>query len=140
MATFPFLSYPTAPLPEPPLFKEWAYDFQNEHMIVGPDGTTTILTGLEALKVWIYKAIRTEKARYRAYSGKFGSEVDTLIGSTYSPAAAQAEAQRMITEALLQSRYIKSVEYVTVSFSEDDLDISCKLSTVYGTVDVDRVL
>ena len=96
--------------------------------------------GLEALKVWIYKAIRTEKARYRAYSGKFGSEVDSLIGSTYSPAAAQAEAQRMITEALMQSRYIKSVEYVTVSFARDDLDVSCKLSTVYGTVAIDRVL
>ena len=140
MATnYPFLSYPTSPPPDPPLFKEWAYDFDRERMII-QDGRTVLLSGLEALKVWIYKAIMTEKARYRAYSKKFGSEVDSLIGSTYSPAATLAEAQRMITEALMQSRYIKAVEYVEVSFEGDRLHIRSALSTVYGKTTIDRVL
>lgn len=133
MSIFPFLAAPKSqPTESLPLLEEWAFDFSTGRML-DVDGRSQRVTGLEALKVWMYKAICTEKGRYSAYSSDYGSEVDTLIGGSYSLAAARAEAQRMVTEALLVSPYIKAVSRVDAKLSGDTLALSCEVDTVYGS-------
>ena len=134
MSVFPFLAVPEAqPLGAKslPLYEEWAFDFDAGRMAV-TDGRTHRVTDLEAMKVWMYKAVCTAKGRFRAYSPSFGSELESLIGSSYSLAAARAEAQRMVTEALLVSPYITSVSGVEADLAGGVLSVRCSVVTVYG--------
>ena len=49
-----------------PLAKEYAWDFtSNDFLLV--DGKNTIVTGKEAVKVWLWKALQTPRYRYLAY-------------------------------------------------------------------------
>jgi hypothetical protein len=132
MAIFPFLA---APVKEPkslPLLVEWAFDFDAGRLLV-TDGQMHKVTGLDALKVWAYKALCTVRGRFAAYSDAFGSELERLVGSAYSPAAASIEARRMVTEALLVSPYIYSVSGVEAALEGSTLAIRCTVATVYGS-------
>ena len=133
MAVFPFLSITEVKAAQSlPLYKEWAFDFDKGCLLLS-DGRMSLLSGIPALKVWIYKAICTGKGRYKAYSAAFGSELESLIGTNYSASAAKMEADRMVTEALMSSPYILGVSDLSVSFQEGLLQVSCSVSTVYGS-------
>ena len=134
MSVFPFLAVPEAKLQAAkslPLYEEWAFDFSTGCMAV-IDGRTHRVTGLEAVKVWMYKAVCTARGRFKAYSLDFGSELESLIGSSYSLAAARAEAQRMVTEALLVSPYITAVDSVEADLAGGVLSVRCAVATAYG--------
>ena len=139
MSVFPFLVVPEAKPQSTqslPLYEEWAFDFDAGRMAV-TDGRTNRVTGLEAVKVWMYKAFCTAKGRYKAYSSGFGSELESLIGSSYSQAATRAEAQRMVTEALLVSPYITAVDGVEADLTGGMLALSCAVETVYGNASME---
>lgn len=68
-AEFPFLSssknVSTSSLP---LFKTYAWDFEKDEFVRDGNGHMILLEGNDALKVWIYKALKTERFIYKAYS------------------------------------------------------------------------
>jgi hypothetical protein len=132
MGVFPFLAAQIAKPQSLPLLEEWAFDFQAGRLLV-TDGQMHRVTGLDALKVWMYKALLTARGRFAAYSDSFGSELESLLGSAYSPAAARSEAQRMVTEALLVSPYINEVSGVEVAQEGGLLAIKCAVASVYGS-------
>ena len=111
MSVFPFID-PSALGPEEstelPLFREYAYDFQNNCLLL-KSGQTYLVEGNEALRIWIYKALTTERFRYTAYDADFGSEIDTLIGSPLNSDIAKSELKRFITEALMVNPYIEEL-------------------------------
>ncbi|WP_442601719.1 DUF2634 domain-containing protein [Paenibacillus sp. KN14-4R] len=116
------------------MFKEYAWDFEKNDFVMH-NGRPVVLEGNEALMVWAYKALKTERYRYLAYSWNFGVEFDRLMGSTLSSSQLQqTEAERYLREALLVNPYIKDVAGVQVSFTKDVLNISFQLVTVYGEV------
>ena len=129
----PFEAVAAAPLP---LFQEWKCNAAGELEVV--DGRMQLLSGEEALRVWAQKALRTPLARFAAYETDYGSELDDLIGKPYSEAYIRAEAQRMVTEALLASPYIVSVGAVAVSMAGDGkLQASGTYTSIYGTSTVE---
>ena len=131
MSVFPFLAAPVVKQQTLPLLEEWAFDFDAGRLLV-TDGQMRRVTGLEALKVWIYKALCTAKGRFRAYSDSFGSDLESLVGSSYSPAIIRTETQRMVTEALLVSPYISSVNGIEATLDGGVLSVRCAVATVYG--------
>ena len=56
-----------------PIFQEYAWNFDNDTFIF-EHGRHKIVTENEALKVWIYKTLKTERWRYRAYETSYGIE------------------------------------------------------------------
>ena len=83
MSIFPFISpevLESSESSELPMFREYAYDFENNCLLLR-DGNTYLVEGNEALRIWIFKALTTERFRYTAYDGAFGSEIHTLIGT-----------------------------------------------------------
>ena len=48
------------------MFREYAYDFENNCLLLR-DGNTYLVEGNEALRIWIFKALTTERFRYTAY-------------------------------------------------------------------------
>lgn len=119
-----------------PLCREIAWDFENNAPIFR-DGKPMERTGLEAVKVWIWKALHTDRYRYEAYTWDYGNELETLIGSDFSDELKQSEAIRYVKEALEICPYIERVEQVKVSFEDSTFTISVKVQTIYGEVEMD---
>ena len=63
MSIFPFISpeiLESGQASELPMFREYAYDFENNRLLLR-DGNTYLVEGNEALRIWIFKALSTER-------------------------------------------------------------------------------
>lgn len=134
---FPMVQPEGAPEPRRlPLCREAAWDFERGTPVFS-GGKPLTVTGAEAVKVWIWKALMTARFHFSVYSRDYGSEVESLIGKPFTPAVKRSEAARYVREALRINPYIRAVRQAAVTFQGDDLTISCEAETVYGEVRVD---
>lgn len=117
-----------------PFIKEYAWDFEKNEFIL-EDGKPKIVAGIEAIKVWIYKALLTPRFRYMAYTWNYGSEFEDLIGKSLSRAATETECKRYLEEALMINPYIKSISNIKVNLN-DSLNIDFTVNTIYGEVNI----
>ena len=90
--------------------KTYKFDFNKGDFEV-LDGKLVECDGVEAIKVWIEKILRTEKWRYSIYDGtEYGCHLeDLVIGNNYTMEFVEAELKREIEEALLQNPQITMV-------------------------------
>lgn len=138
-ADFPFLGTTQALNTKSlPLFKMYAWDFDANNFIYDGDGNKILLEGNDALKIWVVKALRTERFRYLAYTWRYGSELQKFIGKVISVGERKAEMKRSIIEALMVNPYIRSID--SIVFSEDRhkriLKVDISLTTIYGKMTV----
>jgi len=134
MSIFPFISQDTLEQTqetELPLFQEYAYDFKNNRLLL-KDGQTYLVGGNEALRIWIFKALATERFRYAAYDSDFGSEIDTLVGSPLQGDVAKSELKRFIIEALMVNPYIEELDHFQISQTGSGVTVEFDCTTVYG--------
>ena len=118
-----------------PIYKECAWDFVNDKAIF-VDGSLKIVYKNEAIKVWIYKAIKTNRYQHEIYSWDYGCEIESLIGKGFEVGFIKSETQRYIEEALLVNPYITKINKIDVEFSKDILTAYVDLETVYGRLDM----
>ena len=111
------------------------FDFQAGEFRM-KNGKPVVLTGIDALKLWIQKCIRTQLNRYSIYKGRqYGANVEDLVfGKSYNFDFAESELRREIETALLQNEDIQSMSSFSVKRVGSTLDISLTLITVYGKV------
>ena len=118
-----------------PIYREVAWNyFDNEPII--ENGDFKIVEGIEAIKVWVYKALLTSRYVYSIYSWEYGSEIVELIGKNYTNALTKEECKRYIKEALLINNYIKDVEITDISLVDSKLTVNVKINTIYGSEEV----
>lgn len=135
MSIFPFINPDTASKSrqELPMFREYAYDFENQRMKLR-DGKTYLVEGNEALRIWIYFALGTARYRYMAYDRAFGSEIeDKLIGQPMGDQLIQMELERYITEALMCNPYIQELSDFDFDVLQDGIRVSFQCRTIYGS-------
>ncbi|UVI32094.1 DUF2634 domain-containing protein [Paenibacillus spongiae] len=138
MAIFPFIEATNiAQQEELPLFKEYAWDYNTDEMIL-KDGKTVIVEGNEALKVWIYKALKTKRYAHAGYSWNYGSEIESIIGQGYSRQTSKNEIERLCSEALMINPYIATVNVLNVQINNDSYMFDVRVSTVYGELEVNE--
>ena len=134
MSVFPFIDPDVLQQEEStelPLFREYAYDFENNRLLL-KNGQTYLVEGNEALRIWIYKALATERFRYAAYDSDFGSEIDTLIGSPLHGDIAKSELKRFIVEALMVNPYIEELGNFQISQTGSGVTAEFDCTTIYG--------
>ncbi len=124
----------TSDLPVP---KEYAWDFDKDCFLYDAQGKHIIVEGDEAIKIWIYKALSTERFRYLAYSWQYGIELRPFIGKVMGVQQRYSEIKRVIIECLMVNPYIKSIDSVEITHKGDSVSISIVISTIYGEVSVD---
>ena len=90
----------------------------------------------EALKVWIYKTLKTERWRYRAYDNDYGIELEQFIGAHTNTAATSIEMKRYIKEALDINPYILRINKIDFTNDRDVAGFTIDLTTVYGEMEV----
>lgn len=135
MSVFPFISPEAVSVSnkELPLFMEYAYDYESNCLMLR-NGSTYLVEGNEALKIWIYHALMTERFRYTALSSAYGSEVDTLIGLSLSSDITYSELRRFIIEALMVNPYIEELSDFKFTKAQSSVSVEFNCSTVYGAL------
>lgn len=120
-----------------PLLTEYAWDFNTDKFLYDGDGHHIVVTGQEALKVWIYKVLKTERYVHEAYSWSYGIELKPFIGKVMGVKERYSELRRVIVECLMVNPYIRSIDSVT--FSQDGPSVTCRitLTSIYGEVSMD---
>ncbi|WP_342510595.1 DUF2634 domain-containing protein [Sporosarcina sp. FSL K6-1522] len=137
------LEFDIEQLPEdlPPIGKSFLYDF-NQGDFVLKDGKLVELHGIESLKMWIEKTMRTERYRFRIYDNtEYGIILEELIGMNLPRAFIEAEIEREVTESLTSSLYIDSLE--SWSFERDGkwMRIFFRVnSPMYNTFDMEVIM
>ena len=112
------------------------FDFkQGEFVISG--GAVAVLTGVDALRLWIDKTIRTQFGRYYIYGDKsYGANIeDLIIGKSYGFDFVESELKREIETALLRHEDILGMDKFSVAKRGTVLEVSFMLKTVYGNID-----
>lgn len=103
------------------------------------NGKVQVLEGVEALKVWIMKLIKTEKFRFKIYStgstDEYGITLMDLVHSNYPYFFVKSEIQREITEGLLKNVEILEVKDFVFTREKRTLVVNFTVNSIYGPVE-----
>lgn len=113
-------------------FCEYAYDFKKNCFLYDEEGKQIILKRNEAIKVWVYKALLTERFLYLAYFDDYGAELEHFIGKVPNDDTEASKLFDYIEEALLVNPYIISVDNLNVAQDHKKITLNIGLTTVYG--------
>ncbi|CAL7892054.1 DUF2634 domain-containing protein [Fusobacterium necrophorum] len=119
---------------ELPLFCEYAIDFESGQPLYENEDIVTLI-GNEALKVWIFRALKTERNRYAIHSEYYGSDLREHIGTIYNESIKQVLMQEQIKDCLLVNPYLANVYNFSFEKQENDVKITFSVDTVYGTLE-----
>lgn len=119
------------------------FDFSTGDFLI-EDGKVKNLSGLEAIKIWITKVIKTEKYRFEIYNTneveKYGASLQEIVTSKYPMEFIKSEIQREITETLLKNTEIKEVSNFVFNRDKRVLNVTFNAKTVYGTIESEVVI
>lgn len=94
----------------PKLGKSFLYDFDKGDFVI-KDGKMVEIHGVEVLKQWILKVLKTERFRFKIYENiEYGVTLEDLIGSSFPRSFVEAEIKREVTASLILHSYIESVK------------------------------
>ena len=134
-----FLKKAETEVEEMPTFKEYAIDFKTGEYIKDENNDIKVLEKNEALKVWIFKASKTERFRYvDVHSDNYGSELETNIGTIYQKSVKDALMINQIRDTLLVNPYILGCYNFDISNENEYVpQITFNVKTVYGELETE---
>ena len=108
--------------------KSYMFDFENGDFVVR-DGKLIKCDGIDAIKVWIEKILRTEKGRYPIYDNtEYGCHLeDLIIGNSYTAEFIEAELKREIEDALKQNPQITSVTNFNITRNTNAITVTLEV-------------
>lgn len=115
-----------------PLCKEYAWDFTRDNFIYGKDKQPKIVTGNKAIQIWVWKVLRVERYRFRAYFDDYGIELERFIGKVTNDSISHFDLFEYVKEALLVNPYIIEVEEVDFVQEHRQVVLHIGLQTIYG--------
>lgn len=114
-----------------PVFKELAYNYE-KNCLLRKGGKPYLVEKDEALQIWIYKALKTNRFIWAAYTHTYGCEMENVIGISNDPDIIDSEIKRYITEALMVNPYIQELSDFSFQHDKDVVTVSFLVTTVYG--------
>lgn len=117
-----------------PLFRELDMDFTTGAPIPDGGGDFRRVSGREAVRIWIARALQPENARflYSAHTDSYGNAFLKLVGGSF--AEAEARLPQMIRETLLVCPYISRVGSFSFQRKQNGLSVAFEVETVYGSM------
>ena len=115
-----------------PLLREVAFDLKSGQPVVESDGRFRLVSGLEAVRVWVWRALQPDNCRfaYAAHTQRYGNQLHLLCGR--SMAEARSRLAGLVRETLLVCPYITGVERFYFTREGSRLTAAFTLRTVYG--------
>lgn len=134
MSLFPFATDDEIALVTPDVtassIREYELDFATGRL------TGRIVTGVDALCIWAYLALKAQRYRWVIYSWQYGEEYTNLIGYSFDGDYLYSEVKRYIEECLFINEHITAIEDLTVSQVKEKLYVKFKLVTDVGSKEV----
>lgn len=131
MSIFPFAEAGTVNLPTTPVMassiREYGLDFDTGRL------TGKIVTGVDAICVWAYLALKSRRYRWVIYSWQYGEEYTNLIGYSYDEDYLYSEVKRYIEECLFVNEHITGISGLKVTTEKEKLHIEFTLITDVGS-------
>lgn len=118
-----------------PIPTEYAWDIETGQFII-ENGCIPIVEGIEAIRIWIYKCLKTVRGKYDAYDWTFGHDIAYLLEQNFTRDYVISEARRITEEALLRNEYILSIQNLEINIIDKTLQISFDAITEYGNLDI----
>ncbi|MCY8503922.1 DUF2634 domain-containing protein [Bacillus inaquosorum] len=110
-------------------------DFENGRI------TNEIITGLEAIKQFVYLSLHTERYAYSVYSHDIGNELqEALADNETTDAYKRMEIPRLIEEALIYDDRISAVTEFEIEKQGESFRVSFTVETDEGTLEIEEVL
>lgn len=121
---------------KPAIYREMAIDFNTGEPLV-VDGEIVELEGKEALRVWIWKALKTECNKYRGYTYRYGQDLWKEIGKVFSRTVKVQMIYADIEDTLKVNPRITKVYNFEVEVLDNGYQVKCTFSvdSIYGTID-----
>lgn len=113
-------------------FQEYAWDFDHDCFRKDARGKPVVVTRNEAIQVWLYKLLKTERYRYIAYYDDYGLELEKYMGKTPNDGVSASAVYADIKEAVLVNPYIISVTNVLFKTEGKVVTVQMEYETVYG--------
>lgn len=114
----------------PELLKDYLIDLDTGYLVVSDSGQFTIVTGLEAVIMQIWRKLHITKNTYLIYSSKYGNTFLDLIGNSKS--YADAYAYTKLSEAIVDDIYVKKISSYSTSLNDTEYIINFTVNTIYG--------
>jgi hypothetical protein len=115
--------------------KSFLFDFVTGDFITR-DGKLQPAEGLESLKIWIEKILKTEKFKFKIYEtgevNPYGITLLDLINRGYPKAFIESEIQREVSEALLRNSEINEISGFSFERVKRGLSVSFTVRSIYG--------
>lgn len=114
-------------------------EFPQEYGIDFSTGKLTgeIVSGVEALKVWCFFALRIERYKYRAFGWDYGSEVFDLYGKTYGFDYIESEVKRMITDCVCAHPNISDCDNFVFENNGSVVRVTFSIVTDFGETEIE---
>ncbi|QJD00914.1 DUF2634 domain-containing protein [Bacillus subtilis] len=110
-------------------------DFENGRI------TNEMITGLEAIRQFVYLSLHTERYAYSVFSHDIGNELqDILADNETTDAYKKMEIQRLIEEALIYDDRVSSVSDFEIEKQGDSFHVSFTVETDEGKLEIEEVL
>lgn len=90
------------------------------------------IDGLEAIRQFIAKAIKTARDRFLIYDDQYGCDLESLIGTSVTRELLDEEIPRVITEALIYDDRISDVVDFVITNEGDKVFVSFTALLVNG--------
>lgn len=120
---------------ELPLYKEVKWNF-DKGIPLFKGGDVVLCEGIEAIKVWAYKALLTERYKHIIYNDGYGNEMKSLIGASFYRDFTISRIKKYVWDALMINPYIIAINSVEVNFSGDLILVDLVMNTIYGEVNL----
>lgn len=118
------------------VLRTYKFDFETGQFAVRPDGKSVMIDGEEALLQKATKALRTDRYMFSIYSSDYGNELKEVIRSDGTRAWKQAEAKRLVREALEYLHGIERCEKFSFLWESNILKIFFEIITEEGVLEM----
>lgn len=103
--------------------------------------TNEVIDGIEAIRQFIYMALRTPRYEHPIYSTDYGGEIEALLSDNeVTQEFKMMELPRLITEALIYDDRIDDVTDFDIKQTYDAFHVSFSVHSVEGILEIEEVL
>lgn len=98
--------------------------------------TGAIVSGIDAIKVWIWNALHTQRFRHAIYSWDYGADMEQYMGQAVTEEFLNTDCHDEVEETLLVSPYITGIDNFVAILDDSHLYIDFTVRTIYGDTEV----
>lgn len=103
--------------------------------------TGETISGIEAIRQFVYMTLRTERYAHPIYSHDIGTEIQELLTDTEATDEyKEMEIPRSLEEALIVDERIDHIEEIEVTKENDSFHVKLAIVTDEGTLEIEEVM